>query len=248
MIHNLANKTIIVTGGVHGIGNACVNAFTKLSANVISFDIMKKPNCSGVEYLSCDLRSHDEIKTCVDHVIKKYKRIDCVVNNAGIHPPAVNIEHYSSYEFNQLINLNLTSAYSLSSLCLGELRKTKGSIVNLSSMCGVVGQDQAVAYCASKAGIIGMTKGMGIEAGKSGVRVNSVSPSNVMTHGMREWLSSLGDPEAKLREIENIQILKRMAEPEEIANIVVFLASDLASFITGQNIEADGGANLGKTS
>lgn len=242
------DRVIVVTGGASGIGAACAELFAGRGGKVVVLDPIVKDNTDNVEYLKCDVSKLGDLEVCVNYIVKTYKRVDCLINNAGIHPPPTSIESYSTQEFNELLNLNLTSAYSLTRLVYDELKKTQGTVINVSSMVGVLGQRHAVGYCASKAGTIGMTKSLAIEAAEFGIRVNSVSPSNVMTDSMNRWLSSMDDPkqtrEQMREQIESVQILKRMADPKEIANVIFFLASESSSFITGQNIEVDGGASL----
>ncbi|KAL9645947.1 hypothetical protein ABK040_015106 [Willaertia magna] len=255
-------KVIIVTGGASGIGKGCVQVFLKEYPNsiVFSLDRNEKTNSELLNEFSnynkdkkrlftliCDVSNHQQMEQCIQQISEQTNnRIDVLINNAGVHPPNVTIEDYSIQQFNDLLNLNLTSAYAMSKFCFKALKETKGStIINIASMVGVFGQANAIAYCSSKAGMIGFTKALAIDAAKFGIRVNAVSPSNVMTATMIDWLESDMDSyEEKKKAMENVQKLKRMATPEEIANVVLFLASDKSSFITGQNIQVDGGASL----
>jgi NAD(P)-dependent dehydrogenase (short-subunit alcohol dehydrogenase family) len=128
---------------------------------------------------------------------------------------------------------------------LPEIRKRKGAIVNMSSMRGLVGQSDAIAYCASKAGIIGLTMGLAKDEARNGVRVNAICPSNVATPLMEEWIAKQSDPKAVRSACENAQPLGRMASIIEIGRAAAFLASNDASFVTGIAMPVDGGAMLG---
>lgn len=250
--NDLKNKSVIVTGGANGIGRACVEKFLSLGMYVFSFDFNEEDNKKMSDEINSkklfiytvDVTDPLMLNNAVLYVLNKAGRIDCVVNNAGIHPKAMSIEDYPTEDFNKLINMNLTSAFMLTKYVYPFLKITKGTIINISSMVATLGQAKAVAYCASKAGLIGMTKALAIDSAEYGIRVNCVSPSNVKTKTMTEWLNSTSNPTEMEKAMADVQQLKRMASPLEIAEVVAFLASDQSSFITGQNIKVDGGASL----
>lgn len=241
-------KIAIVTGGSSGIGFATVKLFLLKKYKVINLDIKQNELLDNDDYyyMHCDISNYDLLNNCIKKVIEKFGQINCLVNNAGWHPPPMTILDCSVQDFNKLLNLNLTSAFTLSKLCYPYLKETRGTIINVASMVGVLGQDRAVSYCASKSGLIGMTKSLAIEAARDKIRVNCVSPSNVMTDAMTNWLNQFNGEDQKIMfdKMSSVQKLGRMALPEEIASVIYFLASEKSSFITGTNIEVDGGASL----
>jgi len=248
------DKVIIITGGADGIGAACVDVFLNEGAMVVAIDMNKQSleNLSEkyspkyfhkIYAFQCDVSNYKNLKNAVDIIIKKFGRIDCIINNAGVHPPVTSIEDFSVDSFVKNLNINLVSNYALCQYAVPELRKTNGTIICITSMVAIVGQDKAAAYCASKSGQIGLVKALAIELAPN-IRVNGIAPSNVKTTSMVNWLNTFDDPVAAEKTIAEVQVLQRMAEPKEIANIAFFLASDKSSFITGQIIQADGGACL----
>jgi L-fucose dehydrogenase len=248
-----SGKVVIITGGGSGIGDACVGLFLERGAKVLSVDIEQSlldyqmiiyKNYNVATYC-CDMSDHVIIKEMINYAVALYGRIDCIVNNVGYHPPVASIGNFSVDEFDKLIKLNLISTYAMCSYSYNELKKTKGTIINVSSMVGLRGQSNAVAYCASKAGQLGLTKALAIDAGRHGIRVNAVCPSNVMTPAMINWANTFENPDKALDMASSVQKLNRMAEPLEIARTIYFLASDESSFITGTVLEVDGGAYLG---
>jgi NAD(P)-dependent dehydrogenase (short-subunit alcohol dehydrogenase family) len=147
-------------------------------------------------------------------------------------------------EAQRVFAVNFFSTYAASQAALPFLRRSRGTIINISSMTAVLGQKNSAAYAASKGAQLSFTKALALEVAADGVRVNAVLPSNVDTPLMRAWANSLADPAGALERIAALQPLGRMASPAEIGRVCLFLASDDASFITGQGIQADGGAAL----
>jgi NAD(P)-dependent dehydrogenase (short-subunit alcohol dehydrogenase family) len=154
------------------------------------------------------------------------------------------IEQTSIEDMQRLMRVNYLSTFAGCKFALPHLRKTRGVIVNVSSMTAVLGQHLSTAYCATKAAQVGLTKALAIEAGPHGVRVNAILPSNVDTPLMRDWAATLADPQSALDRVADLQVFGRMATPEEIGRIALFLATEDSSFLTGQAIEAEGGASL----
>jgi L-fucose dehydrogenase len=144
----------------------------------------------------------------------------------------------------ELMRINYLSTFAGAKYALPYLKKTKGTIINMSSMTAVLGQEHSTAYCATKAAQVGFTKSLAIELGPFGVRVNAILPSNIDTPLMRDWAATLPDPESALERVSKLQVFGRMGTIEEIGRIALFLATDDSSFLTGQAIEAEGGASL----
>jgi NAD(P)-dependent dehydrogenase (short-subunit alcohol dehydrogenase family) len=171
-------------------------------------------------------------------------RLDCLINNAGIHPPALSIDETSLELLDRVWRINFVSTFAAAKFAVPHLRKTRGTIVNISSMTAVLGQEHSTAYAATKGAQLSFTKALALELGRAGIRVNAVLPSNVDTPLMREWAATLPDPASALQRVAELQVLGRMAAPEEIGRVCLFLATDDSSFITGQGIEVEGGSSL----
>ena len=244
----------MITGGSRGIGLGCARIFLKHGATVVicsdrrdeGESVAKELSPAGkIEHYLCDVRVEEEFRGLIDQVAKKYGRLDCLVNNAGWHPPAQKIEEISVVDFEGLIRLNLTSTFIGCKHAVERLRKTRGNIINIASEVGLIGQADAVSYVTSKAGQIGLTKALALDLAAARVRVNAVCPAGVMTPMMREWAATQWDEEMALEIVDAQHPIGRMAQPEEIGEVCAFLASDEASFVTGQAICPDGGAALG---
>jgi NAD(P)-dependent dehydrogenase (short-subunit alcohol dehydrogenase family) len=250
----LDKKVAIITGGARGIGEGCVRALAEEGARVVVSDVraeegdavVKSIRQSGgeAEFVRTDILDPASIEACVAAAVRKFGGIDILVNNAGTHFPHT-IDSLTSERWDFMLNLNLKSMFLFCKAALPEIRKRKGSIVNMSSMRGLVGQSDAIAYCASKAGIVGLTMGLAKDEARHGVRVNAICPSNVATPLMEEWIAKQSDPKAVRNACENAQPLGRMASILEIGRAAVFLASADASFVTGISMPVDGGAMLG---
>eukprot|EP01137_Pigoraptor_chileana_P019632 Opistho-2@80905 len=253
----MQGKSVIVTGGAKGIGEGCVRACHRLGADVLVFDmdevamhaLANELNSKGlgrVVVQKGDVRSESDVRLCMTLAVGNFLGIDALICNAGWHPPAVSIEDASVDDFESIMRLNLTSTFLFCKYATPLLKKSKGAIVIVSSHTAVYGQSNAVPYCASKAGQLGLMKGLAVDLAPFQVRVNAVCPSNVLTPLMTSWAQSLPDPAKALAELSAQQLIGRMATINEIGSICAFLASPDAAFITGQEIVADGGANLNK--
>lgn len=248
------DKVAIVTGGARGIGEGCARVLAEEGAQVVLADIREKEAqqvCASIQeaggrctFVATDVLKPDSVQACVERVRERFGGLHVLVNNAGTHFPHT-IDELSPERWDFLLDLNLKSVFLFCKATLPELRKSRGAIVNMSSMRALSGQPQAVAYCASKAGILGLTMALARDEAPNGVRVNAICPSSVDTPLMNEWIERQQDPQAVRQACEAAQPMGRMATIEEIGRIVAFLASDDAAFVTGTHIVADGGARLG---
>lgn len=251
----LKNKVAIITGGSKGIGLGCARVFAKYGCKVVIASRGEKDGLAAEKaikkkggvavFMKCDVNSEADMRRLVDSTVKRFGRLDCMVNNAGWHPPAMTIDQTSVEDFEKLLRLNLTSTFIGCKLAVPHLRKTKGSIINMASEVGLIGQAQAVAYVSTKSGQVGLTKALALDLAPEGVRVNAVCPAGVMTPLMKEWAATLKNPAAALKLVDSHHALGRMATIDEMGEVCAFLASDEASFVTGQAICPDGGAALG---
>ncbi len=250
----LQDKVVVITGAARGIGLSCARAMAESGAAVALTDVDEQSGSESAaeirrashscEFFRMDVTDWQSVQEQIAAVCARFGRIDVLVNNAGFHN-GKGLSSISVDEWDRLLSLNLRSVFLCCKAALPHLRETRGQIVNMASCAGLVGQPHAIAYSASKAGIIGFTKSLALELAHQGIRVNCVCPSNVDTPLMTNWIDSQPHPAAARTFMENAQPLGRMASSDEIAKVVVFLASSWASFMTGEAMVVDGGATLG---
>ena len=248
-------RVVVVTGGAKGIGAGCCRVFfsegglvaildrDEAAGEALSRELNQLRTGSAI-FLACDVSDPLQVRHAIDQVVETFGRLDCIINNAGIHPPATTIDDTSIEDMESLMRVNFLSTFAGAKYAVPHLRRTRGTIINMSSMTAVLGQERSSGYSATKAAQIGLTKALAIELGRQGIRVNAILPSNVDTPLMREWAATLDDPQSALERVAALQVFGRMGTPEEIGRVALFLATDDSSFITGQAIEADGGAAL----
>jgi NAD(P)-dependent dehydrogenase (short-subunit alcohol dehydrogenase family) len=195
-------------------------------------------------YIRCDVTDSHDIDHLIAETVARTGRIDCLINNAGWHPPHRAIDDFSIEEFRALLELNLLSVFALSKAALPYLRQTGGSIINIASLVGQMGQLHAVTYVATKGAVAAFTKALAIDEAIHGVRVNSVSPGNIYTPLWQEAIDASPDPEQCRADGEAAQVMGRMGTPEEVGRLCLFLAAE-ATFTTGVDHIISGGAELG---
>lgn len=250
----LKDRVAIVTGSSKGIGEGIARVFSREGARVV---IVCRTEAAGrkvadelgagegrAAYVRADVTVEGDIKGLVEQVIAVFGRIDILVNNAGYHL-SKNVERTSLEEWEFIQNTNLRSTFLCSKYALPHLRKSRGTIINISSMVGLVGQPNAGAYSATKGGQIAMTRGMAIDFAPDGIRVNVICPGWIQTPLVEDWFGQQEDPEASREYIYAQHPLGRIGTPEECGTVAAFLASDEASFVTGAAIPVDGGVTLG---
>jgi NAD(P)-dependent dehydrogenase (short-subunit alcohol dehydrogenase family) len=250
-----ADKVVIVTGGSKGIGEGCVRAFVEAGAKVVfcardeaaGQALAREVGARGpgeAVFIRCDVSREAEVERLVDATVERYGRLDCLVNNAGWHPPHRPIDDFTPTEFRELFELNVMSLFVACRRALPHLRKTRGNIVNMSSLVGAMGQLHATTYVATKGAITAFTKALAVDEAEHGVRVNSISPGNIYTPLWQEAIDAAGDPAACRADGEAAQPLGRMGTIEEAGRLALFLAAE-ATFTTGVDHIQSGGAELG---
>lgn len=252
---NYRDKVVIVTGGTKGIGEGCVRVFAEAGANVVfcarnreeGDALADELNSSGkgeAFFVECDVSKPDEIENLISQAVEKFGRIDCLINNAGWHPPHKPIDDFEIEEFQDLLRLNLVSIFAACKFALPFLRKTRGNIINMSSLVGTMGQLHAVTYVATKGAISAFTKALAIDEAEFGVRVNAVSPGNIYTPLWQAAIDASENPANARADGDAAQLLGRMGTIEEAGKLCLFIASE-ATFTTGVDHIISGGAELG---
>ena len=241
-MNDLKGKNIIVTGASGGIGNSIVKILSEFGSNILASGtkIEKlenlKSNLTKIKILKFDISQHDKIEEFIENATKELGGgLDCIINNAGITHDNLAIR-MSSDEWKKVIDLNLTSTFLLSKFSIKKMLKNKsGKIINITSVVGHTGNIGQSNYTASKAGIIAMSKSLAIEYAKKNININCISPGFIKT-AMTDKI----DEKFKEAIISKIPS-GRLGEPEDIANAVLFLASNQSNYINGETLHINGG-------
>ena len=242
----LKEKVAIITGGTRGIGYETVKLFLENNAKVILFGSKKESVDKAIEKLKefnlnaegyyPDLNNYEEIEKTIADIYNKYGRIDILVNNAGISANKP-IEETSILEFDNIMNLNVNAMFYVTKAVVSYMKEQKsGVILNTSSMVSIYGQPSGVGYPTSKFAVNGFTKSLARELGKYNIRVNAVAPGVTNT----DMVANL--PKEMIEPLIKTIPLGRIGEPKDIANAFLFLASDMASYVTGNILSVDGAA------
>ena len=204
---------------------------------------MNKKGPGAAAFLKADVSKVDQIRRVIDETVKKHGRLDCLINNAGTHSGHKPIDEFSEDDFRALLELNVVSMFAACRHALPHLRKTKGNIINISSLVAQMGQLQAVTYIATKGAVTALTKGLAIDEAAHDVRVNSVSPGNIWTPLWQQAVEQAPDSKKCKADGDAAQLLGRMGTIEEAGKLCLFLASE-ATFTTGVDHILSGGAEL----
>ena len=245
----LRDKVAVVTGAKSGIGFATALRFCAEGAKVIAADLRDArqeidsiaANGGHAVFVQTDVSSESAAYELIGQTVAKYGRIDVLVNNAGIEL-AKKVTDTTEEEWDRLMGVNLKGVFLCSKAAVIEMRQTGGGvIVNIASELGLVGGSEIAAYCASKGGVIQLTKAMAIDHAADNIRINCVCPGPINTPLLDRIIAGSAEPEKEKRTTEEKTLMKRLGEPAEIANVILFLASDESSYMTGSSVVADGG-------
>ena len=243
----LNGKVAIVTGGTRGIGFEIVRTYLKNSAKVVLFGSREESVNNALKLLKEENNKYDvcgyypnltnlkEVEDVFMEVKKKYGHIDILVNNAGV-ASKTKFEEYTEDEYDKVMNINVKSIYTCSKAALPYLKETKGVILNTSSMVSIYGQPSGLMYPASKFAVNGITKSLSRELAPLGIRVNAVAPGIIETDMVKKLPKEIIEPLIKTIP------LGRIGTPKDIANAFLFLASNMASYVTGEILQVDGAA------
>ncbi|QJD85461.1 glucose 1-dehydrogenase [Cohnella herbarum] len=236
----LHEKVVVITGGARGMGAAHVRRLSAEGAMVVFTDILEEDGLNlqkelgdKVLFLKHDVTNASEWEAVIRKAEQSFGPVNVLVNNAGIDLPAADLQDVPEETYRKVIDVNQVSVFLGMKYAVPSMRKAGGgSIVNISSLAGIIGANKKIAYTASKFAVRGMTKAAALELGEYGIRVNSVHPGFIVT----PMTEALINPE-----LENSFPLKRAGRPEEVSDLVLFLASDESSYSTGSEFVIDGG-------
>jgi NAD(P)-dependent dehydrogenase (short-subunit alcohol dehydrogenase family) len=242
-------KVALVTGGSSGIGRACAIAFAREGAKVVICDrnlekgeetvkLVREAGSDGL-FIQTDVAQEADVKAMVEDTITTFNRLDYACNNAGIEQFVTPITEQTAETFDQIMNINVKGVWLGIKYQIPQMLKNGGgAIVNISSTAGLVGFPGLAIYSASKHAVLGLTKCAALEYAKSGIRVNAICPGAIQTEMIERFAEV--NPEM-VEQIKQIHPIGRFGKPEEIADAVVWLCSDKASFMTGHSLAIDGG-------
>ncbi len=247
---DLKNKVAIVTGGAMGIGEATVRKLAACGASVAIFDVDRDAGSKSADaiaktgaacaFFPCNISVAAEISQAVNDVVRKYGGIDILVSNAGIQLYG-DVVTTAEEDWDRLMGINLKGCFLVSKFVVPHMLTRGGAIVIVGSVQSLSAMSNSVAYVTSKHGLLGLTRAMALDYAKKGIRVNCVCPGAVDTPMLR-WAASLDpDPESVIRTCDRMHPMGRIGDAEEVADSIVYLASPMASFITGAALVVDGG-------
>jgi NAD(P)-dependent dehydrogenase (short-subunit alcohol dehydrogenase family) len=243
------DKVALITGGTSGIGRATAVAFAREGAKVVvtgrreregqeTVDLIKKAGGQAI-FLKTDVAKEADVKAMVEKTVATYGHLDYAFNNAGIEQLPTPLLEQTEEAFDQIININVKGVWlSMKHEIPQMLKNGGGAIVNMASVAGLIGFPGIPIYIASKHAVLGLTKSVALEYAKSGIRINAVSPAAIETDMVDRFVGKEGDARQQLA---SMHPMGRMGKPEEIADAVIYLCSDRASFVTGQSLALDGG-------
>jgi NAD(P)-dependent dehydrogenase (short-subunit alcohol dehydrogenase family) len=249
---NLSNKVVIITGAAGVIGQATTSLFAKEGAKLVLVDLFKKDLEQVVQKLElkegdyliaeADVTKEEDVEKYIQKTVDTFGRVDVLFNNAGIEGEVSDIKDTTVRNMSNVLNVNVIGVFlGLKHALRIMIDQKSGSIINTASDAGVSSAAGLGAYVASKHAVIGLTKTAALECADKGVRINAICPSSINSRLMRSLEEGTDNPEKAREEYRGKIPMKRYGEPEEVAQVVLFLASDRSSFVTGSHYNVDGG-------
>lgn len=244
-MRRFANKIVLITGASTGIGQETVTRVEREGGKVFAgFHSSKSRQSSEVVPIQLDVTSETDWAKAIAAVMEQAGRLDVLINNAGSRESGL-AEDTTLEQWRRLIDINLTSTFLGCRAAIPAIRRSGGgAIVNVGSITGIRGTENMVAYSASKSGIVAMTASLALDHARDKIRVNAVCPAAIRTRMVTDWLSKAEDPQAAEAVVRAKHPIGRVGNPEEVASVIAFLASEDASFITGMAIPVDGGRSI----
>ncbi|HRH49482.1 MAG TPA: SDR family oxidoreductase [Panacibacter sp.] len=243
---NYQNKTVVITGAAKGIGAACAKLFFDAGANVALLDVADDTSLINDKRwlnIHCDVSSETQVKDAFEQVIQHFHSVDYLVNNAGIQRYG-SVTETSVDEWDLVMNVNLKSLFLCAKYAIPSmLENKKGVVINIASVQSFVSQEKVAAYTTAKSAILGLTRSIAVDYAPH-VRCVAVCPGTIDTPMLRDAIALSPDPDAVMQECIDMHLTKRIGTAEEVAELVMFLCDDKASFITGQAIRIDGGLGI----
>ena len=248
----LQDQIVLLTGGSDGIGRCCAGTYAAEGATIVIVARSAERVAAAVAELGSkhlgivgDVSQAADIEAAIRKTLDKFGRLNAIHNNAGITGPSKPLHETTEAEWDDVVAINLKSVYLTTKYGYEALRESHGSILNTSSLVGVIGQSAHAAYTATKGGMNTLTKSMALDYAADGIRVNAVCPAGTWTPMLREWAQDQPNPAAVAEYLDAIHPLGDCPEGDVIADACVFLLSEKARFITGHIMHVSGGAELG---
>jgi len=249
---SLAGRVAIISGASGGIGASCTEAFVAAGARVVMADVdgsgrqlAARLGSEVCRFLHADVSQEPGVQRLIEETVRAFGRLDILVNNAARLSPTLPVHETTLEDFEALVAVNLRGVFLCCKYAYPHLARSRGNILNISSMAGVHGEKDHAIYAATKGAINALTQSMAIDYGPEGIRCNALCPSSVRTPSAERVIGALPNAEELRRLISSLNALGRVAAPEEVAAVAVFLVSEAASFISGAIIPVSGGSECG---
>jgi len=243
---NYQNKTVVITGGAKGIGAATAQLFFDAGANVAVLDVAADASNTNNErwmFLHCDVSNETAVKAAFESISQNFGSVDFLVNNAGIQRYG-SVTETPTDEWDLVMNINLKSFYLCAKYAIPFMqKKQKGVVINVASVQAFLSQQKVAAYTTAKSAILGLTRSIAVDYSPQ-IRCVAVCPGTIDTPMLRDAIALSPDPDEVMQECIDMHLTKRIGTPEEVAELILYLCDDKASFITGQAIRIDGGLGI----